>query len=100
MEVVIDIAPTGRTEAMHFDEAPITHLGKAQIERASEIVFNPDTQQWDVVLPQQEQPFNSCRGFTGYDVARQFEVTWLQACRKQGIDPYSPESAELASSLR
>jgi hypothetical protein len=99
-EIVIDINPTGKTEAMHFDEFPLGFLGPMSVDRASEIFHNPDTQQWDVVLPGHDMAHPVASGFTGYDVARAFEVEWLQGCRKAGFGLVTMEGMQIALELR
>lgn len=95
-EIVLDISPSGKVEGMHFDEFPLGFLGPMTIGRASEIFHNQDTQQWDVVLPGHEVAHPVASGFSGYDVARQFEVVWLQESRKAGVEPTSLEGLVIA----
>ena len=99
-EIVIDIAPTGRTHALHFDEFPLTFLGKAKVTRASNIVFNEQLQCWDIILPDMDVAYAENMGFQSYEEAREFEVTWLQECKKRGINPYDSEAEDLAGELR
>ena len=99
-EIVIDFANNGTVESMHFDEFPLGFLGKATVERASEIFFNEDTQLWDILLPGQEAPCVNAAGFAGYDVARRFEVEWLQECRKARVPPTTEFGMVLCHELR
>jgi hypothetical protein len=100
-EIVIDINPTGKVEGMHFDQFDLGFLGDKRVERASEIMHNSTTQKWDIVLPGMTLPVcDSVQGFDGYDTARNFEVSWLQACRKEAVHPNDPEGVHLASTLR
>lgn len=99
-EIVIDVNPSGVASGMHFDEFPLSFLGKATVERASEIFHNQETQLWDVLLPGQETPHEAAKGFSGYDVARKFEVVWLQECRKRGLCPLSYDGAQVAYEIR
>jgi hypothetical protein len=102
-ELVIDIAPTGRTEGMHFDEFDLCFLGNKQVERASEIIWDETGQSWFIKLPDDDlvAPANAfVGGFVGYDTARTFEVSWLQGCRKGNVSPRSPEGVKIARVLR
>ena len=96
-EIVIDIAPGGQAQGMNFDQFDLGILGKKKITRASEIIFNETTQLWDVWLPGADKA--SVTGFSGYDIARSFEVDWLQGCRKAQIDPRSMEGADMAMAV-
>lgn len=98
-ELVISFAPTGQTEALHMDEFPLRHLGDMKIERASTIEFNEDTQLFDVVLPDGTVHITHAN-FVGYDVARSFEVEWLQQCRLEEVAPNSYRGRTIADNLR
>ena len=100
-ELVIDIDTDGKTSAMHFDEFDLKFLGKKKITRASEIFYNDSTEKWDITLPGDSKPVSEVvQGFDGYDKARNFEVEWLQACRKGRCDPHSPVGISTAVQLR
>lgn len=99
-EIVIDCKSDGVVEGMHFDEFDLNFLGKKSVSRASEIFHNEETDMWDVLLPDQAEPHSICKGFSGYDVARKFEVEWLQECRKRGTDPASYDGAVVAMEVR
>jgi hypothetical protein len=88
-EIIIDVNATGAAESLHFDDFALMNIleGKAKVTRASSIVFDEETKRWNVVLPNQEKPYEICCGFDGYNVAIAFEVEWLQSCRKANIDP-------------
>ena len=98
--IVIDITDTGVVQAMHMDEFPLTFLGKASIERATEIVFDEVTQLWDIVLPKSTKRTASLSGFTGYDEARKFEVKWIQTCRRGGVEPNTDRGLARAYVIR
>jgi hypothetical protein len=98
-EIVIDVTDQG-VEAMHFDRFNLGFLGKMHITRASEIFFNDDTQDWEIKLPGQDTPFKSAVGFKTYEDARDFEVEWLQECRKHGINPLSDAGAGVCAAVR
>lgn len=99
-EIVLDISTSGRTEGLHFDEFPLQFLGELSISRASEIFFNSGKQNWGVILPGHKEALPVARDFTGYDRAREFEVTWLQSCRKGDVLPDSIEGRKLALKVR
>lgn len=100
-ELVIDINPRGKVEALHFDEFDLGFLGPKNISRASEIHFNTETQLWDIILPDRVTPeCSSVAGFDSYDKARNFEVLWLQACRKGRTNPYTAAASRVALNLR
>lgn len=101
-EFVIDFNNGGSAQGMHFDEFDLGFLGKKHIERASEIFHDETDDSWKIILPGQDanNVAPACKGFTGYDVARRFEVDWLQACRKQGFDPLDNNGLSLASTIR
>lgn len=98
-EIVLDFDSNGQAQGMHFDQFDLGFLGDKHVTRASEIVYNDTTQLWDVVLPNQGIAHTPLQGFSGYDVARAFEVQWLQECRKREVDPYSLDGAVVAIEL-
>ena len=85
-EIVIDINAMGQAEAMHFDAFPLSYLGNMEVRRASEIMFNTDTQRWDIHYFGGDGNVIYCQdGFKGYDEARGWEVYYVQKCRKMGL---------------
>lgn len=107
--MVIDVEPTGVVTAMHRDAFSLAFLGKQDIQRASEIVFNAETQHWDVKLrngsPHEVEtgwsvPSVYLSHFVTYDSARKFEVLYLESCALQSIAPRSQCGIELAAGLR
>ena len=89
-ELVIDLSTSGRAQALHMDDFSLSFLGEMSITRASEIVFNKGTQTWSISIPNKSGVFIEVLfKFSGYAVARGFEVSWLQACRKKGCSPLS-----------
>lgn len=93
MEHVISIGVDGRVRSMHNDKFNLGVLGPQRIERASDIRFNEDTQQWDiwfVIDGEYEPPAPPYRGFSGYDEARKFEVLVMNECLKTGLPPDDP----------
>lgn len=107
-DIVIDFSPEGGAQGMHFDAFDLGFLGKKKVTRATEIQHNETTQLWDIILPQNTmpcstEPFPCCTevtGFTGYDVARRFEVEWIQAARMASVDPSSAKGIRIAQKIR
>ena len=99
-EMIFDVSPAGTIEGMHYDSFPLQQFGEAEVERASEIFFNKQSQLWDVLLPDQDVPFGCACGFPGYDVARRFEDKWLTRCRKYRLDPVSARGSQMGSAVR
>lgn len=100
--MVIDFKPNGSVEAMHRDKFNLSFLGKQSIQRASDIKFNDDTQQWDIhfAIDGEFIPLDAARGFDTYDDARRMEVRFLEFCRLHDIIPNSPEGENLLTVLR
>lgn len=105
--MVVTFEPTGAVHAMHRDQFGLGFLGKQQIERASEILFNEGTQKWAVHLPIRLHgeiikwhAVPEAEGFDGYNEARGFEVQWLERCALAGIEPLSEGGIMVAKSLR
>ena len=100
--MVIDFRPTGEVEAMHRDKFNLSFLGKQTIQRASDIRFNDDSQQWDIHLAVAGEfvPVEAARGFDTYEEARKMEVRWLEMARLHDITPLSDEGTNLLRILR
>jgi len=99
-EIVIDCKTNGTVSGMHFDQFPLSFLGDMKVERASEIFYNHETKLWDIILPDMDSAWTAAKGFEGYDVARSFEVNWLQECRKRSTQPDTYNGAMIAAELR
>lgn len=102
-ELVIDFKNDGEVSALHMDGFDLGFLGDKKVFRQSDITFCPDTQKWNLVyLVNGDQPFmhTVLCGFPAYDIARKFEVNWLNDCRLQGINPISAEGVEVMNHLR
>ena len=120
-EIVMSIDCAGKIKGLHFDEFDFGFLGSKAIDRASEIVFNSGTQSWDVIIrdslksgshqgqgsityamPSEIEGYQvpESSGFDSYEIARRFEVDWLQGCKKRSVDIDSPEGRQLALELR
>jgi hypothetical protein len=105
--MVIDITPAGEVSAMHREQFPLSFLGKQSIRRASEIKFDEGTQKWDVHVPgmmvhdaESWIAIEDARGFASYDVARKFEVRWLEECKLASVHPLSGEGRVIAARIR
>ena len=68
-EIVIDCKNDGTVSGMHFDEFDLGFLGKKTVRRASEIIHNPETDLWDILLPTQITPPSSGRRFSLMELA-------------------------------
>lgn len=99
-EIVITIPPSGKATALHMDEFPLTILGDIKLGRASTIEHDEADQSFFVLPTGKTEPVAIATGFSGYDIARDFEVKWLQACMVAQADPHSPEGQVLAVDIR
>ena len=75
------VSPSGKLTGLHYDDLDMGFLGKKQIGRASEILFDEEHQSFYIQLPQMVGGHSLpsfLRGFRGYDEARQFEVMVLE----------------------
>lgn len=104
-EHVISISPAGTLKTMHSDEFPLMQFGDAVVERASEIIYNTDKKWWQIDLYTDdgqyiEAPCASLTGFDSYDKGRDFEVQWMNECRKEGVVPWGERAEELANIFR
>lgn len=97
---VVSVTPEGGLKGLHFDDFDLGQFGNKTVTRASEIFFNDMTQKWGVLLPDQHHPFLSASGFTSYEVARNFEVIWLQECTMRDIKANSNLGEEVAGEIR
>lgn len=105
--IVIDINGDGTVEAMHRDGFPLSFLGKMQIRRASELLFDPETQSWyiqpwtyeDGASEPTRHNVPEASGFSSYEAARTVEVAWFDACRLAGVSPVSPDGVAVLLSL-
>lgn len=50
MTTVIDISPDGTAHCLWTESLSLADIGKLQINRASNVEFNPDSQMWEVRL--------------------------------------------------
>lgn len=101
--MVVTFEPTGVVNAMHRDSFDLSFLGKQAITRASEIMFDADSQLWDVKLPVDgvyTLTTAHASGFPTYEAGRKFEVEWLEHCALRGVEPTSEAGTIIAGSLR
>lgn len=111
-ELVIEFAANGEVEAMHMDEFDLGFLGGKKVERATEIRFDEQSQTWGLFLPggslgeslvpeaRQWLYVHHGAGFSSYEVARQFEVAWLNICRAEGLNPHDQSAQHVLKILR
>lgn len=91
MEHVIVIGPSGHVKSMHNDKFSLGFLGRQTIERASDIRFDADTQDWgiwfnvDGVFVPPSRP--SHKGYNSYEVARDHEVAVMNESLRTGLCP-------------
>lgn len=101
-ELVLTIAPTGAVAGLLMDDVLDTKfLGDQKIERASVIEFDQQDQSFYVLPTGKPETVPQGRGFKGYEIAREFEVAWLQACTlADKCDPYSDQGLKIADAIR
>lgn len=100
--MVVDFNSDGSAEAMHRDQFDLGFLGKQEIQRASEIVFDPETQKWDITVTREQLgtpeaffAYVRSKGYATYEEARTAEVTWFEDCRLLSLSPLSIKGASL-----
>lgn len=101
--MVITITPDGEVQSLHRDGMPLWFLGKVSVERASSIMFNEDTQRWDIHIHCDHGAKFTCEDLSsidGYDLARRVEVAWLDQVRLHGLDVSSEEALGRLRSIR
>ncbi len=95
MEHVLVIAPTGTVKSMHSDKFPLAFLGRQEIERASDIRFDSDTQKWGIWFRVGEEFVAPSRpshyGFDSYESARDYEVQVMNRSLAGGVSPLAVE---------
>lgn len=106
-ELVIDFSAEGTAQAMHMDGFDLGFLGAKSIQRATEIKFNERTQLWGLYLPDVANATNPVwarmpygQGFPSYEVARQYEVVWINICRAKGLDYQTDQGCEVLRDIR
>ncbi len=99
---VIEFTESGEVTAMHRDSFSLGFLGKQSISRASEIMFNEDTQRWDIHLASPENGTffpTPASGFVGYNEARDVEVAWLENCRLHDVEALSDRGISILEEI-
>lgn len=102
-ELVIDFKTTGEVAALHMDSFDLGFLGSKKVFRQTDILFDEETQLWNIVylIEGSTRFYNTALdGFSSYEVARQYEVDWLNDCRLMGIPPTSADGVEAMKALR
>jgi len=99
-EIVVSFEPTGHVHGLHHDSFDLGFLGNKKIARASTIEFDEEQQSFYVLVDGEDSPPAVATGFSGYDVARDFEVRWLQECMLARVHPHSTKGLELAKNTR
>lgn len=89
-ELVIDIEANATVNALYFDEFPLTFLGRMQVTRVTEIKYDEEREHWVIVPPGNEVGDSKIdiHGFASYAEARDFEIDWVQECKKQHLPHY------------
>lgn len=98
--LVVTFSPTGVVSALHMDKHDLGYLGNKRMGRASTIEFNEDEQSFFVLPDGEKEPLNAASHFSGYDVARSFEIDWLQQCMIEECTPYSKQGKIIAFEIR
>jgi hypothetical protein len=102
-ELVIDFKNTGAVEALHMDGFDLGFLGDKTVYRQTDIVFDDEVQLWDLVYLQggATRFYDAAlQGFPSYEIARGYEVAWLNDCRLIGCDPVSDTGLAAMVELR
>lgn len=102
--MVIDVELDGTVHSMYRENVmQLDFLGKQSVRRASDLIFNDDTQMFDIHLAEGSAflpPVPEARDFPTYEAARDMEVRWLEMARLHDVHPASREGRCLLSHLR
>lgn len=105
--MVLTISDSGKVESIYSEEFNLGFLGDQRVFRQTDIVFDVDTQKWDIhyLNAQGVRVFGDASplmlsGFQWYEEARRFEVSWLNACRESGVQAGTHEGLALAHKMR
>lgn len=102
-EHTIVIGAGGAVTAMHNDNFNLGFLGRMTIERASEIKWDEENQNWGIwfaVGGEFVEPSPEYGGFDSYNTARDFEVAVMNHCMAQDLSPVSPQARRWAATHR
>jgi hypothetical protein len=94
--MVISVGRDGTTQGLYMDSMTLKSVGRQDVQRATDISFNNATQLFDVYMLPECTRLVSSSDFPEYELARKFEVTYLNTCRLAGVDKFSPEGLGLA----
>lgn len=81
----IRIEDTGEVMAMYHESFDLSSLGDRDIQRVTEILFDPSTQMFYIEHCRTEEHLGSC--FDTYSQAVAFEHEWFDATVAKGLDP-------------
>jgi len=104
-EHVIEISEAGTLKTMHSDDFPLMQFGDAVVERASEIIYESDKKWWQIDIYTADgqyviAPCLALQDFDSYEHGREFEVQWMNECRKEGVVPWGQRAEAIATMLR
>lgn len=99
-QIVIAVDTGGEMRALHMDEFPLMQFGKVRFERASTIELDEEAQTFFVLPDGEERPLSVASGFKGYEIARAFEIEWLQSCTRAQCAPHGTAGIALAAAAR
>lgn len=103
MEHVVSIGPSGAVRSMHNDKFSLGFLGKQSIDRASDICWDEEEQNWGIwfnVGGTYEAPSIEYSGFGSYEEARDFEVKVMNQCIQLEMPPTDPHVKRWAATHR
>lgn len=98
-ELVLSFDSDGRVAGLHMDQFDLSFLGRKTVKRQTDILFDPDTQQWGIhYLDEGASTYIKEIGTCPtYEEARKREVEWLNRCRLQGVPPTSEQGLSIAA---
>lgn len=103
--LVLTFSATGQVDGLHMDKFDLGFLGDKSVRRATEIVFDETSQQWDIIMCLESgrhaaKSWPGQHGFANYEQARDVEVAWLNLCRSQGVEWDSVKGEDLLDEAR
>lgn len=101
--LVIDFKPNGHVESLHMDAFDLGFLGQKATYRQTDIVFDSDTQLWNLeyLMNGGGRYLSEClNGFQTYEEARRIEVAWLNNCRLLSVEPASGQGMRIMAGIR
>lgn len=82
MNKVVVYKPDGTVKFLYSDGHPALELGKATIERASDVFFDEDRQEWRIHIRGEREPLRE--GFQKRQDAINYEVEYLNQQLQSG----------------